>query len=331
MLDEIDKVILHELGKNARISAYQIAQILHEMDYKITDRAIRQRLKRLENRNVILGYCAIINPQFVSEKVNRTILLKFKYTSLSTNLINGLINYSKDSPFCVFSARGSGDYDWIFHFVFDTLEQYELESSNFLQRFAEIIMDYRSYETKTFKLLPYSFFNDTQLSQRKVLVYKILESVEKSQILQEKLQLIVDGLVNFFDAEFARIWLLDKNGKHLILKFSAGKYKNTTGEFSIISLDSLKIGYVAKTGKPIITNDVLHDPRIKYPAWAKKEKLESFAGYPLKHKGKIIGVLAMFSKKKLNIGDFELLGVFSEKVSIELSTHFEAQEYLQIK
>gem|GEM_PF-6058396 len=42
MLDEIDKVILHELGKNARISAYHIAYILHEMEYKITDRAIRQ-------------------------------------------------------------------------------------------------------------------------------------------------------------------------------------------------------------------------------------------------------------------------------------------------
>ena len=31
------------------------------------------------------------------------------------------------------------------------------------------------------------------------------------------------------------------------------------------------------------------------------------------------------------IGDFELLGVFSDKVSVELSTHFDAQEYLQIK
>lgn len=331
LIDEINKVILHELGKNARISAYQIANILHEMDYKITDRAIRQRLKRLENRNVILGYCAILNPELVSQKVNRTILLKFKYTSLSTNLINGLINYSKDAPFCVFSAKTSGDYDWIFHFVFDTIEQYELESSNFLQRFAEIIMDYRSYETKTFKLSPYSFFNDSQLTERKVRVYKILESVEKSQFLQDKLQLIVDGLVKFFDAKFARIWLLDKDEQYLILKFSAGKYKNISGEFSRISIDSLKIGYIAKTGKPIITNDVVNDPRIKYPEWAKIEKLESFAGYPLKHKGKIIGVLAMFSKKRLNIGDFELLGVFSDKVSIELSTHFEAQEYLQIK
>lgn len=331
LLDEIDKVILHELGKNARISAYQIANILHEMDYNITDRAIRQRLKRLENKNVILGYCAILNPDLVSQKVNRTILLKFRYTSFSTDSINRLINYSKESSFCVFSARTSGDYDWIIHFIFDTIEQYELESSNFLQRFAEIIMDYRSYETKTFKLSPYTFFNDSQLTARKILVYKILESVEQSHFLHDKLQLIVDGLVKFFDAKFARIWLLDKDERYLILKFSSGKYKSLSGEFSRISIDSLKIGYIAKTGKPIITNDVINDSRIKYRDWAKEEKLKSFAGYPLKHKGKIIGVIAMFSKKKLDIGDFELLGLFSNKVSIELSTHFEAQEYLQIK
>jgi signal transduction protein with GAF and PtsI domain len=124
---------------------------------------------------------------------------------------------------------------------------------------------------------------------------------------------------------------LYKDKQYLILKFSAGKYKNIGGEFSRVSIDSLKIGYIAKTGKPIITNDVVNDPRIKYPDWAKKEKLESFGGYPLRQKGKIIGVLAMFSKKRLNIGDFELLGVFSDKVSIELSTHFDDQEYLQIK
>ena len=192
-------------------------------------------------------------------------------------------------------------------------------------------MDYRSYETKTFKLSPYSLLNDNQLTERKINVYKILESVQKSQFLQEKLQLIVDGLVKFFDANFARIWLLDKKQQHLILKFSAGKYKNIIGEFSRIPVDSLKIGYIAKTGKPIITNDVVNDLRIKYPEWAKKEKLQSFAGYPLKHKGNIIGVLAMFSKKKLNLGDFELLGIFSDKVSTELSTHFDAQEYLQLK
>ena len=44
--------------------------------------------------------------------------------------------------------------------------------------------------------------------------------------------MVVECLVKYFDALFARIWLLDKEGRNLILKFSAGKYKNLEGEFS---------------------------------------------------------------------------------------------------
>ncbi len=62
-----------------------------------------------------------------------------------------------------------------------------------------------------------------------------------------------------------------------MLKFSAGKYKNIQGEFSKVPLDSNKIGPIVKTKKPAISNDVVNDPRIRYPEWAKKEKLKSFA------------------------------------------------------
>ena len=53
------------------------------------------------------------------------------------------------------------------------------------------------------------------------------------------------------------------------------------------------------TGKPTITNDVVNDKRIRYPEWAKREKLQSFAGYPLTHGNNVVGVLAMFSMKRL--------------------------------
>jgi hypothetical protein len=45
----------------------------------------------------------------------------------------------------------------------------------------------------------------------------------------------------------------------------------------------------------------MNDPRIRHPDWARKEKLKSFASYPLIYKGDAIGVLAMFSEKKLNL------------------------------
>ena len=116
LLDEIDKIILSQLGKNARISSLQIAHTLKEMGYDITDRSVRHRLERLEKSNVILGYLAVL-PSFVSEKISRTILLKFKFSKDSQTLIDRLKNYVEESPFCLYSARigrdvgGGGDFD----------------------------------------------------------------------------------------------------------------------------------------------------------------------------------------------------------------------------
>jgi len=146
--------------------------------------------------------------------------------------------------------------------------------------------------------------------------------------INERLQAITDSLVKYFDAYFARLWFVDKDRKYLLLKFSSGKYKNISGEFSKISIDSLKIGPIIKTKKPVVTNDVVNDPRIKHHDWAKKEKLKSFAAYPLVYKKKSVAVLAMFSKKKLTHVDFEILGIFCEQLSKELAGFFEAKDFL---
>ena len=106
-------------------------------------------------------------------------------------------------------------------------------------------------------------------------------------------------MVKHFDAKFARIWLLDKERKNLILKFTAGKFKNLNGEFSKVSADSNKIGNIVITGKPTITNDVINDKRIRYPEWARRERLQSFGGYTLTHGQNVIGVLAMFGAENL--------------------------------
>lgn len=331
MLDEIDKIMLSNLGKNGRISSREIERILQDMGYRITERAIRYRIRKLETSNTILGYSVILNPSFVSNKVNRTIILKFKYSYDASSLIDRLENYTQEASFCVYSARLSGDFDWICHFVFDSIEQYELESNNFIHRFADLISDFRSYESKAVKLSTYTISDEHDMIERKSRVFKILNSLQKYDTLNDKLQFIVESVVKYFDAKFARIWLIDREKKYLMLKFSAGKYKNIHGEFSKVPLDSNKIGPIVRTKKPAISNDVINDPRIRHHEWAKKEKLKSFAGYPLVSKGQSIGVLGMFSKKKLSPADFEILGVFCDQVSKELTSFFSAAEFLSIK
>ncbi len=330
MLDEIDKIVLFYLGKNARISSTEIRSNLQNMGYKITERAVRYRLQRLEEDNMILGYSAILNPKFVSEKISRTIILKFKFSHNISILTERLKNYVEEMPFCIHSARLSGDFDWICHFVFDSFEQYELESDNFLNRFSELIADYRSYESKTVKATPYTIFDEHDKIERESHVYNILNSLKRHENLNDKLRLTVESVVKYFNAKFARIWLVDKERQYLILKFSAGKYKNINGEFSKVPISSNKIGLIVRTKKPAITNDVMDDPRIRHPDWARKEKLKSFAGYPLIYKGNAIGVLAMFSEKKLNLVDFEILEIFCNEISKELTSFFDMQEYLSL-
>ena len=331
MLDEIDKMMLSYLGKNARMSSHEFERNLHDIGYKITERAVRYRIRKLETSNTVLGYSTILNPSFVSQRVNRTVILKFKYSYNASTLIDRLENYVQEASFCVYSARLSGDFDWICHFVFDSMEQYELESNNFLHRFADLIADFRSYESKPAKVSTYSISDEHDMVERKSRVFKILNSLHKYNNLNDKLHFIVESVVKYFDAKFARIWLVDKERKHLILKFSAGKYKNIQGEFSKVPLDSNKIGPIVKTKKPTISNDVVNDPRIRYPEWAKKERLKSFAGYPLMSKGQPIGVLGMFSEKKLSPADFEILRVFCDQISNELASLYSAAEFLSIK
>jgi hypothetical protein len=59
-----------------------------------------------------------------------------------------------------------------------------------------------------------------------------------------------------------------------------------------------------------------------------KEKLVSFAAYPLLYKQEAVAVLAIFSKKKFSTIDFEMLGIFSDQLSKDLTGFFDAKEFL---
>lgn len=328
LIDEIDKIILHNLVKNARTSSIELTKILNNLEYIITERAVRYRLKKLEKEGVILGYSTLINHSYINDKINKTVLLKFKIVKDQSVLIERLKKYVNESSFCIYSCKVQGEYDFICHFIFDSIEQFDLEIDNFINQFSNLISDLRTLDALLIRFANYSGFDDQDTTLRKLEIYKILNSLKREGKLNNKLQFIVDSVVKYFNASFARIWILDKDENSLILKCSAGKYTRCDGEFSKIPVNSNKIGYVFTTKKPVISNDIANDSRIKYPQWARQENLKSFAGYPLRYNEKSIGVLAMFSEKKLKPADFELLGIFCNDISKELSNFIDNQKYL---
>ena len=133
--------------------------------------------------------------------------------------------------------------------------------------------------------------------------------------LQAMLQRSAEAVVRHVDAAFARIWTLNDQQDLLELQASAGLYTRLDGEHARVPVGEFKIGRIAQERRPHLTNDVLNDPCVSNPEWAKQQKMVSFAGYPLVVEGRLIGVLAMFARKFLGPDTLETLEVVADTVA----------------
>src|SRR5262249_27108353 len=80
---------------------------------------------------------------------------------------------------------------------------------------------------------------------------------------------------------------------------SAGLYTHLNGPHSRVPVGKLKIGLIAQERCPHLTNDVLNDTRISDKAWAEREGMVAFAGYPLVSGDRLVGVMALFARHAL--------------------------------
>ncbi|MDQ4073633.1 MAG: hypothetical protein M3162_04930 [Thermoproteota archaeon] len=167
----------------------------------------------MEKDGVIRGYSTIINPLFINDKINKTLLIKFKIMRDRTTVLSRLQKYLDDSSFCIYSCKIQGDYDFICHFVLDSNEQFDLEMDNFINQFSDLISDFRSFDSSLIKFRTFSEFEDQNITQRKLEIQKIMSSMRKEPKLSNKLQFVVESLVKYFDAAFARVWIVDEAGK----------------------------------------------------------------------------------------------------------------------
>lgn len=164
--------------------------------------------------------------------------------------------------------------------------------------------------------------------------------------LHEKLQRITQAVVEIFDADFARIWIIRpgdlceagcihaevKEGPHvcqlrdrcLHLTASAGRYTHIDGKVHRrVPFGCYKIGRVAADVEPkFLTNDMTQDERVHDREWTKSLGLVAFAGYRLTSgAGRPIGVLALFKQSAVSPEEDALLeGVANTSAQVIQST-----------
>jgi len=134
--------------------------------------------------------------------------------------------------------------------------------------------------------------------------------------LQPMLQRCCELVVEHLEVAFVRIWTLNKMTQTLELQASAGCYTHLDGPHSRVRVGQYKIGLIAQEKKPLLTNDVQSDPRIGDKAWAAREGMVAFAGYPLLIEDRVLGVLGLFSRRPLTDDLPKTLGSIADSIGL---------------
>ena len=134
--------------------------------------------------------------------------------------------------------------------------------------------------------------------------------------LEVQLGLCAQAIVDNLDAALAGIWTIDEAGQTLVLHASRGLYTHVDGAHGRVPVGALKIGLIAQERAPHLTNDVLCDPRVGNKAWAAREGLVAFAGYPLIVDARVVGVMAMFSRHPLGDEALHALGHVADTIAL---------------
>ncbi|MEO8701351.1 MAG: response regulator [Kofleriaceae bacterium] len=125
-----------------------------------------------------------------------------------------------------------------------------------------------------------------------------------------------EAIVNHLGAALARIWTIDPTERVLELRASAGMETRLDGRHARVGIGELDIGRIAQSRQPHTTNDVQGDPRVHDAAWAQRERLVSFAGYPLIVGNDLVGVVAMFSRTALSDNGFQGLRTVADAIAV---------------
>nr|MBA3454292.1 GAF domain-containing protein [Deltaproteobacteria bacterium] len=160
---------------------------------------------------------------------------------------------------------------------------------------------------------------ETGQAKQALLVGEIGDALTREDSLHGALQRCAAAIVRNLDATLARIWVLDQSGDLLELSASAGADKQLAGHQAQLRVGQDKVGQIAEDLSPYLTNDVPTDKLVGDTEWSRREKIASFAGYPLRIEDRVLGVMAMHSRKLLDHDLLNSLSTIADAIALGIA------------
>lgn len=137
-VDAFDWNILLQLGKNSRLTAVEIAELI-----KTSPDMVRDRIKKLEKSGVIKHYNIVPN-ESVYPYLHYKILVGLK--NISTEKEKSIIEFCLVNPTIVYVVKALGPWELEIDLEVESPEQYRKLMMNLKTQFSEVIKDYSSLQ-----------------------------------------------------------------------------------------------------------------------------------------------------------------------------------------
>ncbi len=148
---------------------------------------------------------------------------------------------------------------------------------------------------------------ETGQAKQALLIGEIGDALTREESLKAALDRCAGAMIRNLGAALARIWTVDETERTLTLCAEAGLEPGDTALRRLV-IGEGKIGQIADDGIPYLTNEAAIDPQVGNAPWLKRERIVAFAAYPLRIEDRIVGVMAMYSRRPI---DHDLLNSLS--------------------
>jgi transcriptional regulator with GAF, ATPase, and Fis domain len=186
---------------------------------------------------------------------------------------------------------------------------------------------------------------------------EILLAISGLHHLPELLPLTVRLLAGDNRIALARIWLINPSREsdcgdcrlreecaqtgtclHLVASFGNSQlddrehWQGLDGSFRLFPVGNRKVGYIASSGSIVRIPDIASDSNwIARPDWARAEGVTSFIGLPLKYRGGVMGVLAIFSRLPVSDSCDEWLQMIADHLAAAIANARSLEEIENLK
>lgn len=134
---------------------------------------------------------------------------------------------------------------------------------------------------------------------------KISEAITSDLYLEDILKLIVSVAAEVTGSKICSLWILEEKKKELKLRATQAIDEEYVKERSL-KIGEGVVGFVAQRKKPMMIPNVLNEPKYKEKPLARKLKLRSMLSVPMEVKGRIIGVINIYTPTPHNFTETEI-------------------------